>query len=268
MNKLFLRVFSFVVLFVIGILVVNASVISYYKIDEKGNIVSSDIKIIYSDDDLLLSNNKTPKFAIEGKKEIEDLPLEYSYHIDKDGNISFLEKKEFENIKKGIFEVESKKEPILKTENKEKIEIIENKEKEEIKKSIFVKQSLPGNIENSTNKTEQKESKIKKVEVKKVEVKKEKKVYRITQLPMKYGATGFYSFHEGIDYGIYYKDLYAPFDGNVVHAGYQYGFGNLIGIKNNTTGSYFILGHLNKINVKVGQDIKKGTLIGKTGNSG
>ena len=77
-------------------------------------------------------------------------------------------------------------------------------------------------------------------------------------------------FHRGIDMKAKLNTkVYAPADGIVEWAGYhkRSGYGRLI-ILEHAYGFKTYYGHLNKTVVKSGQFVKKGTLIGYTGNSG
>lgn len=59
----------------------------------------------------------------------------------------------------------------------------------------------------------------------------------------------------------------APADGTVTHAGWQSGYGNLVTIDhgNGLTTRY---GHLSKVEVAVGQEVKRGALLGLVGSTG
>ncbi|WAA12258.1 M23 family metallopeptidase [Fervidibacillus halotolerans] len=76
------------------------------------------------------------------------------------------------------------------------------------------------------------------------------------------------SFHSGIDIrGSYGTPVFATADGKVIFAEYYGGYGNTIKIKHN--GTYTTLyGHLSKINVNVGDTVKKGDIIGAIGSTG
>ncbi len=77
-------------------------------------------------------------------------------------------------------------------------------------------------------------------------------------------------FHRGLDLRAKMKTpVYATADGIIEYAGYhkKSGFGNLIIVEHNY-GFKSYYGHLNKIVVKYGKFVKKGTLIAYTGNSG
>lgn len=80
-----------------------------------------------------------------------------------------------------------------------------------------------------------------------------------------YGTT---KFHEGMDFSSPIgTPVYATGDGTVTHASWQSQYGNLIEINHgyNYTTRY---AHLSEILVKPGQNVKRGDLIGKVGNTG
>lgn len=113
-----------------------------------------------------------------------------------------------------------------------------------------------------------------------------KKIYRGTKNPYEYGVAflshptrGGYmtsgygerwsSFHKGIDIaGNIGDNVFAAMDGEVTYAEYNDGgYGNLIIIKHeDNMNTYY--GHLNKYNVNVGDNVKKGDIIGEVGNTG
>ena len=75
-------------------------------------------------------------------------------------------------------------------------------------------------------------------------------------------------FHSGIDFkGKYGDNVKSTADGKVSYAGWLQGYGNCIKIihKNQIETLY---GHLSKINVKTGQTINTGDIIGKVGSTG
>lgn len=77
-------------------------------------------------------------------------------------------------------------------------------------------------------------------------------------------------FHRGSDMRAKMKTkIYATADGVVEYAGYhkKSGYGNLIILQHNY-GFKTYFGHLNKVAIKSGKYVKKGDLIGYTGNSG
>ena len=76
-----------------------------------------------------------------------------------------------------------------------------------------------------------------------------------------------YIFHSGVDLKARYVPLRAAQEGKVSYAGYMNGYGKIIIIKH-SSGFETRYAHLDKIGVKVGQNIDKGELIGKTGMSG
>lgn len=76
------------------------------------------------------------------------------------------------------------------------------------------------------------------------------------------------SYHSGIDIrGDYGTPVYATADGVVTLARYYGSYGNAIKISHSKTYTT-LYGHLNSINVKVGQTVKKGKLIGTVGSTG
>lgn len=76
-----------------------------------------------------------------------------------------------------------------------------------------------------------------------------------------------YIFHAGVDLKARYVPLRASQSGKVSYAGYMNGYGKIIIIKH-SNGYETRYAHLDKIGVKVGQNVGKGELIGKTGMSG
>ena len=76
-----------------------------------------------------------------------------------------------------------------------------------------------------------------------------------------------YIFHAGVDLKARYVPLRAAQSGKVSYAGYMNGYGKIIIIKH-SNGYETRNAHLDKIGVKVGQNVNKGELIGKTGMSG
>lgn len=75
-------------------------------------------------------------------------------------------------------------------------------------------------------------------------------------------------FHQGQDITIRTgSQIYSPADGIVKRAYYAGGFGNHIKIDHGS-GYTTLYAHLSKINVKYGQKVKRGDIIGLTGNTG
>jgi len=75
-------------------------------------------------------------------------------------------------------------------------------------------------------------------------------------------------FHKGLDFSVFTGTLiYAPADGVIQSARYSGNRGKHIKI-NHEFGYNTLFLHLSKINVKRGQKVKRGDLIGQTGNSG
>ena len=79
---------------------------------------------------------------------------------------------------------------------------------------------------------------------------------------------GVQRFHKGLDFSVFTgTPVYAPADGVIQSARYRGKRGKHIKI-NHEFGYNTLFLHLSKINVKQGQKVKRGDLIGKTGNSG
>lgn len=76
-----------------------------------------------------------------------------------------------------------------------------------------------------------------------------------------------YILHTGVDLVAKYVPLRAARDGTVSFAGYMNGYGKIIIIQHNN-GFETRYAHLSTISTKVGEFVKKGELIGKTGASG
>ena len=83
------------------------------------------------------------------------------------------------------------------------------------------------------------------------------------------------SAHDGLDLvGLDSKSIYSTVDGTVEYAGWESalnhkkGFGKYVRIKKSGSEDRYYFGHLCEINVKKGQKIGKGTVIGKEGNTG
>lgn len=84
----------------------------------------------------------------------------------------------------------------------------------------------------------------------------------------KHPTTGIVKKHTGIDIaGIHHTEILAVADGEVTFAGVQNGFGNCIEIKHIVNGEtiYSFYAHLSKINVKSGDKVKQGEVIGLEG---
>ena len=81
-------------------------------------------------------------------------------------------------------------------------------------------------------------------------------------------TTGVYKKHTGIDLaGTHHTEILAVADGEVTYAGVQNGFGNCVEIKHIVNGEtvYSFYAHLSKINVKVGDNVEQGAIIGLEG---
>ena len=81
-------------------------------------------------------------------------------------------------------------------------------------------------------------------------------------------TTGEYKKHTGIDLaGTHHTEILAVADGEVTYAGVQNGFGNCVEIKHIVNGEtiYSFYAHLSKIDVKAGDTVKQGDIIGLEG---
>ncbi len=81
-------------------------------------------------------------------------------------------------------------------------------------------------------------------------------------------VTGRYSLHSGVDFA--HPNPTAPItilQPGVIDTGYEAGYGNWVAVKH-TDGSETFYGHLSKVNVKKGQRIEAGTVIGNQGSTG
>ena len=86
--------------------------------------------------------------------------------------------------------------------------------------------------------------------------------------PRKHPVTGKYRMHHGIDLaGTWQENITVSADGTVVFAGYHGSFGKVIRIKHNY-GIITTYGHLAKINVRRGDLVSEGQVIGKMGRTG
>ncbi|MDC0227040.1 M23 family metallopeptidase [Alphaproteobacteria bacterium] len=84
----------------------------------------------------------------------------------------------------------------------------------------------------------------------------------------KHPVTGKYRMHHGIDLaGTWQENVSVSADGTVVFAGYHGSFGKVIRIKHNY-GIMTTYGHLAKINVRRGDLVNEGQVIGKMGKTG
>ncbi len=74
--------------------------------------------------------------------------------------------------------------------------------------------------------------------------------------------------HNGIDIGVKMRTpVGAANDGVVIYAGWAGGYGKMIKIKH-YNGYTTLYGHLSKIYVRIGQKVKKGQIIARSGNTG
>ena len=86
--------------------------------------------------------------------------------------------------------------------------------------------------------------------------------------PRKHPVTGKYRMHHGIDLaGTWQENVSVSADGTVVFAGFHGSFGKVIRIRHNY-GIMTTYGHLAKINVRRGDLVNEGQVIGKMGRTG
>lgn len=79
--------------------------------------------------------------------------------------------------------------------------------------------------------------------------------------------TVFGNIHSGIDFSVPIgTEVYCSYSGIVVRREFHKGMGNVVGIRNGNI--VFLYAHLNKSEVKLGQIVKRGNLIGFSGKSG
>jgi len=78
----------------------------------------------------------------------------------------------------------------------------------------------------------------------------------------------FHPGHNGLDFGVVVgTPVHATMNGKVVYAGWNNaGYGNLVIVQNGEYQTYFA--HLSKIPVEVGQEVRSGTVVGFSGNTG
>jgi hypothetical protein len=80
--------------------------------------------------------------------------------------------------------------------------------------------------------------------------------------------TGQHKIHKGVDFKAHYgESVFAAANGKVIFAGIAGGYGNLIQIRH-AKGYLTFYGHLSKILVRQGENVRRGTLIGKVGATG
>lgn len=94
--------------------------------------------------------------------------------------------------------------------------------------------------------------------------------FKVTCIYGKKGTAWKSGMHQGIDLvGITNKKVYSICNGVVERAGYDKGgFGNYVRIKENGTENRIYLAHLEKIYVKVGQNVTYTTVVGLMGSTG
>jgi murein DD-endopeptidase MepM/ murein hydrolase activator NlpD len=80
--------------------------------------------------------------------------------------------------------------------------------------------------------------------------------------------SGILKFHEGMDIAAQTgTPVVAPADGVVIKAGFSTGYGNMVEISHGY-GLRTVFGHNSRLNVKVGQPVKRGDLISYVGDTG
>lgn len=95
-----------------------------------------------------------------------------------------------------------------------------------------------------------------------------KNKFKVTQIYK--GST-----HDGLDLvGLSDKKIYSTIDGTVERAGWEnsankkQGFGLYVRIKQTGTTDRYYFGHMSKVDVKVGQEVKQGDVLGTEGSTG
>jgi murein DD-endopeptidase MepM/ murein hydrolase activator NlpD len=80
--------------------------------------------------------------------------------------------------------------------------------------------------------------------------------------------SGIRTFHEGLDIAAQTgTPVVAPADGVVIKAGFSTGYGNMVEISHGY-GIRTVFGHNSRLNVKVGQQVKRGDVISYAGDTG
>lgn len=77
--------------------------------------------------------------------------------------------------------------------------------------------------------------------------------------------------HAGMDFGASCgSTMYASNSGEVIMAGWYYGYGNAVMIAHNVNGKVYttLYGHMSSISVSAGQSVTRGQVIGAVGNTG
>lgn len=77
--------------------------------------------------------------------------------------------------------------------------------------------------------------------------------------------------HAGMDFGASCgSTMYASNSGEVIMAGWYYGYGNAVMIAHNVNGKVYttLYGHMSSISVSAGQSVSRGQVIGAVGNTG
>ncbi len=79
---------------------------------------------------------------------------------------------------------------------------------------------------------------------------------------------GTYKFHEGLDFAAPIgSDIYTTGDGKVIKSEYSGGYGKMVLVEHGF-GYQTLYAHMNSIAVEVGDEVKRGQIIGTVGNTG
>ena len=232
------------------------------KLTEEQNIELGEYSLIAGDviktgeieiDDLVNLNNNIGVVINESNKQEKSI-----YDLNEDGKV---DTKDREILKKNYGKLA------------EKIEWVNPDETEETKEVE--------KVEEQVEEVQDEKQPIEKMQSKKLNVKSPTSIEEQMILPMKcfykitaeYGLrkhpiTGEEKKHKGIDIsGEHHTEIFAVLDGEVTYAGVQNGYGNCVEIKHIVNGEtiYSFYAHLSEINVKVGDKVAQGTVIGLEG---
>ena len=82
---------------------------------------------------------------------------------------------------------------------------------------------------------------------------------------------GFYNLlkgHTGVDLNYHFEELPCPVSGKIVGVTKQLEMGNVIYLDDVERGNIHVFAHMERIDVKVGDHVIRGQILGKTGNTG
>lgn len=86
--------------------------------------------------------------------------------------------------------------------------------------------------------------------------------------PRRHPVSGVYDMHEAVDIAAAYgQAIKAPADGTVIFAGYKYGYGYTV-ILSHKFGFGTLYAHCSRLQVSIGQEVKRGDTIANVGQSG